>query len=255
MLTTLPTAFFFVAALTVVLTGISKSGFAGGLGVMQVPILSLFVTPQFAAAVVMPILLIMDIWIVWHYRRHWQGRVVAMMLPGAFAGLALGAIGFSWMSAEVIRLAVGIMALMLVAGFVLLGPPAARSRTTPAPVVFSLGAISGFTSFIAHAGGPPVKGYLLSQNMEKSQFVGTNTMFFFVLNAIKTAAYAGMGQLTWCSLQVSAIIAPMLVAGIFLGTYLHGRLDQNSFVKLVYGFLALTGVKLIWDSAPMLLGA
>ena len=252
MLTTLPPLFFATAALCVLLTGISKSGFAGGLGVMSVPILSLFVAPQFAAAVLMPILLLMDLWIVWHYRRHWQARVVALMLPGAFLGLGLGAIGFSWMDPDLIRFAVGLMALLLVASFALQGAPAARPRATPAPVVFALGAMSGFASFIAHAGGPPVKGFLLSQGFDKSQFVGTNTMFFFALNAIKTVAYAAMGQLSLTSLQVSAVIAPMLIVGVLLGTALHGRIDQRRFTTLVYGFLCLTGAKLLWDSVPQL---
>ena len=115
-------------------------------------------------------------------------------------------------------------------------------------MVFGLGMLSGFSSFIAHAGGPPVKGYLLAQRLEKSWFVGTNTMFFFSLNFLKTITYGAFGTLTRDSLTLSLGFVPVLLAGVFLGFRLHARVDQAVFVSIVYGFLALTAAKLLWDS-------
>lgn len=245
----LSAAFFLVAAIAVLITGISKSGFGGGLGVMSVPLMSLFIAPQFAAAILMPILLVMDIIIVWQYRARWSRPVVALLLPGALLGLAVGALMFQAMNADVIRFLVGILALFFVAQYVLRQRKVQQPQQAVAPLVFSLGAISGFASFIAHAGGPPVKGFLLRQKLEKSVFVGTNTMFFFSMNAIKTVAYGAMGQLTAESMKVSLLLSPMLVLGIGLGTLLHRFVDQNIFTKIVYGFLFLTGLRLLWDGA------
>jgi len=169
------------------------------------------------------------------------------MLPGALVGLAIGVATFKWMNADVIRFAVGVLAVLFVGNYLL-------SRKRPAPQgpaaksAFTLAAISGFASYVAHAGGPPVKGYLLRQGMDKSQFVGTNTMFFFSMNALKTVSYTFLGQMSLESLQVSLIISPLLVAGIVLGTLLHRHIDQRRFTALVYGFLALAGVKLLTDS-------
>lgn len=245
----LSAAFFLVAAIAVLITGISKSGFGGGLGVMSVPLMSLFIAPQFAAAILMPILLVMDIIIVWQYRARWSRPVVAPLLPGALLGLAVGALMFQAMNADVIRFLVGILALFFVAHYILRQRDIEQPQQTAAPLVFGLGAISGFASFIAHAGGPPVKGFLLRQKLEKSVFVGTNTMFFFSMNAIKTVAYGAMGQLTAESMKVSLLLSPMLVLGIGLGTLLHRFVDQNIFTKIVYGFLFLTGLRLLWDGA------
>lgn len=245
----LSAAFFFVAASAVLITGTSKSGFGGGLGVMSVPLMSLFIAPQFAAAILMPILLVMDVIIVWQYRARWSRPVVALLLPGALLGLAVGALMFQAMNADVIRFLVGILALFFVAQYVLRQRDMEQSQQTAAPLVFGLGAISGFASFIAHAGGPPVKGFLLRQRLGKSVFVGTNTMFFFSMNAIKTVAYGAMGQLTAESMKISVLLSPMLVLGIGLGTLLHRFVDQNIFTKIVYGFLFLTGLKLLWDGA------
>lgn len=242
-------AFYLVAASAVLITGISKSGFGGGLGMMAVPLMSLFIAPQFAAAILMPILLAMDIIIVWQYRANWDKRTVALLLPGSLFGLAIGATAFQAMNGDVIRLLVGLLAMVFVALFLLRRQHASQPQTTPVPIIFSLGAVSGFASFVAHAGGPPVKGILLRQQLEKSVFVGTNTMYFFVLNAIKTVAYGAMGQLTVGSLKISLALSPMLVLGIALGLMLHRFIDQSVFIKIVYGFLFLTGLKLLWDGA------
>lgn len=247
-------AFFAVAVLAVLLTGLSKSGFGGGLGVMAVPMMSLFVTPQFAAAVMMPILLAMDLLIVWRYRLTWDRRIILGLLPAALFGLGLGSVSFQYMDANTVKFLVGLLAAFFVLQFLLLRHRGQPLGHTPRPVVFALGALSGFSSFIAHAGGPPVKGYLLQQRLEKSWFVGTNTMFFFTLNFLKTIAYGALGTLSTSSLKISAILSPILLLGVFLGFRLHKVVDQNIFVKVVYVFLALTALKLPNDSVSAFLG-
>ena len=246
-------SFYLIAVFSVLLTGISKSGFGGGLGVMSVPMMSLFVSPQFAAAVLMPILLVMDILIVFRYREHWSSQVIATMLPGALIGLVLGAFMFRWMDANAIKLIVGILALVFVLQFVVGRYGLRHVRKPSALTGQALGLVSGFASFVAHAGGPPVKGYLLQQNLDKTDFVGTNTMFFFTLNAIKTVAYGSVGTMGMESMLVSLILTPFLFIGVFAGAKLHRFMDQNIFFLVVYGFLALTAAKLLSDSIPALI--
>lgn len=245
-------AFFAVAIVAILLTGFSKSGFGGGLGVMAVPMMSLFVTPQFAAAVMMPILLTMDVLIVWRYRSTWERRIILALLPAALVGLILGSLTFQFMDANTVKFLVGLLAAFFVLQFAMAGNKDTARAETPKFVVFTLGLLSGFSSFIAHAGGPPVKGYLLKQQLEKSWFVGTNTVFFFSLNFLKTVAYGAFGTLSMSSLQVSALLSPVLLVGVFLGFRLHKLVDQQVFVKVVYGFLALTAIKLLYDSAVVL---
>lgn len=246
-------AFYGVAVSAVLLTGFSKSGFGGGLGVMAVPLMSLFVTPQFAAAVMMPILLAMDLVIVWRYRMTWDRRIIFSLLPAALLGLFLGALSFQFMDANTVKFLVGLLAAFFVLQFVAVRRAGLEISKTPKYMVFILGALSGFSSFIAHAGGPPVKGYLLQQRLEKSWFVGTNTVFFFTLNFIKTITYGAFGTLSISSLQVSAILSPILFVGVFLGFRLHKVVDQHTFVNAVYGFLGLTAVKLLYDSVSAFL--
>ena len=246
-------AFYGVAAFSVVLTGLSKSGFGGGLGVMSVPMMSLFVSPQFAAAVMMPILLAMDVLVVWRYRRTWDLRIIGTLLPAALIGLVIGSMAFQYVAPDTIRLFVGILAAFFVIQFVLTQMGQGDSRATPRPIVWGLGMLSGFSSFVAHAGGPPVKGYLLQQQLEKSWFVGTNTMFFFSLNFLKTFAYGATGTLSSASLHSSALLAPLIFVGVFLGVRLHGLIDQARFIRAVYFFLTLAAAKLLYDGSSALL--
>ncbi len=240
-------SFFLIASLSILLTGISKSGFGGGLGVMSVPLMSLHVAPQFAAAVMMPILLAIDVLVVWRHRRTWKREIVLGMLPAAAVGLAIGSATFQHLNADLLRLIVGMLATFFVLQFMLSSWAKPRPTRTSKIVVWGMGIVSGFASFVAHAGGPPIKGYLLKKDLEKTWFVGTNTVFFFSLNFIKTIAYGASGTLSSASLSASLILAPMLFLGVFLGTRLHRVLDQTTFIQVVYGFLALTAIKLVSD--------
>lgn len=243
-------SFYLAAALSIVVTGLSKSGFGGGLGVMAVPIMSLFAPPQVAAAVLMPILISMDVLIVLRYRKDWDRAVVLTLIPGAAVGLGIGAVFFGTLDADIIRFAVGILAATFVIQYLVQGRAWGQSGSQGRTIVWTLGFISGFASYIAHAGGPPVKGYLLSQNMPKSRFVGTNTAFFFVLNVVKTIAYGSTGTMDWSTLEISLLLSPMLFIGVLLGMWLHAKVDQRFFVRVVYGFLALTALRLLWTSVP-----
>ncbi|MEM8703853.1 MAG: sulfite exporter TauE/SafE family protein [Pseudomonadota bacterium] len=245
---TLPLSFYLVSAAVIFLTGLSKSGFGGGLGVVSVPALSVFVEPQFAVAVLMPILIGIDVLVVWRYRHDWRQDVVYAMVPGALFGLALGLVTFQWMNADLIRLIVGLLALAFVAQHVFARTRQVVSGADRRSGAFAFAALSGFASYVAHAGGPPVKGFLLRQQMDKSVFVGTNTMFFFSMNALKTVSYTLSGLLTFDSLMVSLSVSPVLLLGVAAGTCLHKHVNQRLFTALVYGFLTLAGVKLLSDS-------
>ena len=246
----LPLSFFFLSAVAITMTGISKSGFAGGLGVMNVPLMSLFISPQFALAIMMPILIVMDIIIVWHYRNSWDRSIVMMLIPGAVLGVIIGGLTFHFMDANLIKFAVGVISLILVVQFFFI----ARSQIVPKKsgklIPFILGAVSGFAGFIAHAGGPPVKGFLIQQKPDKTEFVATNGAFVFFINMLKCVGYTILGNMTFESMKISLLLSPMLFIGIALGTYLHNLINPKVFTKFVYLLLSIAAFKLLWDSAP-----
>lgn len=245
----LPVSFYVASTVAILITGISKSGFGGGLGVMAVPLMSMFVAPQFAAAVLMPILLAMDVLVVLQYRKAWSRKIVLRLLPGAAMGLGLGAVLFQSLDANVIRFVIGCLAVVFVVQFVLQRRQSSTPRAPSALTTWVLGGVSGFASYVAHAGGPPVKGVLLRQNLNKTEFVGTNTMYFFALNSVKTLAYGFTGTMSQDTIMISLWLAPVLVVGVVAGRWLHHRVEPALFVNIVYGCLALTALRLLTDSA------
>lgn len=241
--------FFLVAGFAITLIGISKSGFAGGLGVLGVPLMALYVSPQLALAIQMPLLILMDLANCWRYWRSWSRPVVLALLPSALLGLLCGAAMFQVADSSVLKAMVGTMALYTTGRFFLGYAVAKKAKQWSYPLISVAGFICGFAGIVAHAGGPAIKGYLLSLNMEKSMFVGTNSMFFLFLNFVKGGIYGALSQYSTQSLMLSLQLVPFLVLGVFLGFRFHKMVSQSVFMNLAYGLLGLAGLRLIWDVA------
>ncbi len=242
--------FILVAVFAVLITGLAKGGF-GGLGLFAVPILSLSISPVQAAGIMLPILIVMD-WIgVWAYRKHWDKRLLLLMLPGALIGIALGGLLAGRVSEDFVRLCVGLIAVTFPI-YAILG---ARLRTgvdrlkNNRPVAWVASTVAGFTSFVAHAGGPPYQAYALAQGLDKRIYAGTAVMFFSVLNAVKLVPYAMLGQFDRTNLMTSAALIPLCPIGVLLGVWLIKRIDQAVFYRIMYGLIFITGVKLLWNVA------
>jgi uncharacterized membrane protein YfcA len=226
--------FYLVAVPAVLLAGISKGGFGAGLGILAVPLMTLRVPPTQAAAIMLPILCLMDIFGIGAYRRTWDRANLTILFSGALVGTAIGAASFRYLDESLIRLLLGIIALAFIASrWFGRGdrPPAPRSLVKGG----FWGMVAGFTSFVAHAGGPPVSVYLLPQRLDKTLFVGTTVVFFFAVNYVKLLPYYWLGQFPQANLATSLALAPVAVAGVLLGIWLHDRIDVALFYRLCYG--------------------
>lgn len=245
--------FYLVAIPAVLIVGISKGGFGGGLAVVAVPLMSLAVAPPQAAGIMLPVLCIMDIYGIWVYRKTWDRRIMALLVPAGIAGIVIGTVSFRYLDDSAIRLLLGVLAILFVVN------EALRRRTTgasarPAPLWISVpvGVISGFTSFVAHAGGPPIFAYLLTLRLEKLVFVSTSLIFFTAVNYLKLIPYAWLGQLNAGNLTTSLALGPLAIVGVGLGAWLNRRINAQWFYRIIYVLLALTGLKLIVDGLGLL---
>lgn len=239
--------FYLAAVPAVLLTGISKSGFSGGVGALTVPLMALFVSPVAAAAIMLPILCVMDVIGIWVYRRRWHRRNLLLLLPGAALGIALGTVTFNAVDENSVRLVLGLISLLFGLSYLARGTGGHGPRQGSAAVGLACGALSGFTSFIAHAGGPPVKFFLLRQNLDKTIFVGTNVVFFFLLNQVKVLPYAWLGQFSRDNLATSLLLAPLAPLGVWIGLRLHRRIPQLLFYRISYALMIVAGIKLLFD--------
>jgi len=239
--------FYLIAVPALLVTGISKGGFGGGLGIVAVPLLALVVSPAQAAAILLPVLILMDLIGVRAYWRRFDGHALAVMLPGAVVGIALGGLAFGVLDERATRLIVGVIALTFVAHYLLGGGRLAPARPPNARLGATCGGVAGFTSTIAHAGSPPAAIYLLPLRLDKTRFVATNVILFAAINLLKLVPYAAVGQLGVRNLATALVLAPLAPLSMALGMRLHDRIEPVTFYRLCYAFVALTGLKLVYD--------
>lgn len=241
--------FFLAAVPAVLIFGISKGGFGGGLGILAVPLIALIVSPVQAAAILLPILCLMDVFSVLAYRGRWVDAELRVLVPASLLGIGLGTALFGYMSAAVIRLLLGIVALTFTLHYALgrtLRPGNEQRRFGRKAGVLAA-ASAGFTSFIAHAGGPPVNMYLLRRGLDRTEFVGTTVFFFAVVNYVKLVPYAWLGQFDTGNLLTSLILSPLAPLGVAIGVWLHRRVNDRIFFGIVYVLLFAVGLRLIYD--------
>lgn len=230
----------------VLLTGISKSGFAGGVGVVAVPLISLKASPTFAVAVMLPLLIVMDVFSLKAWWRQRVDRLLWVMFPPAVLGVGLGYVTYGWFDEALLKLLLGVFSVLF--GLWGLFKPL-RGRVMPGWVGRLCGAIAGFTSFIAHAGGPPLNFYLLQCQLTKQQFLATAVVFLAIINLVKLVPYAMLGLLDMDNLTVALMLIPVAWLGVRLGLIIQKRIDGELFFRLILGFLILLGIRLIFDGA------
>src|SRR5690606_3758364 len=164
--------FYLAAVPAVLIAGISKGGFGAGVGLLAVPMMALVLSPVQAAAIMLPILCLMDLVGVWAYWKKWEGPVLLRLALAAGVGIAIGALTFHLLAPWSIRLLIGLIAFGFAANYWvrrIVRSQAPQRQPGPAAGWF-WGGVSGFTSFTAHAGGPPVNVYLLPLALPKTRY-------------------------------------------------------------------------------------
>lgn len=240
-------AFLAVALLAVLITGISKSGLGGGLGQLSVPLMAMFISPVAAAAIMLPILCTIDLFNIWGYRKDFHKGNLIALLPGAMIGIGIGALTFKHVDEHMIRLLLGGLSLIFSLTYFLQQTPLSADSRLGRWFGLGAGALAGFTSFVAHAGGGPVKIFLLPQHLDKKLFVGTQVFFFFVVNQVKIWPYLWLGQFSADNLSMSLMLMPIVPLGVWLGWKLIRVIDGETFYRICYALLFFAGVKLIYD--------
>jgi len=240
--------FYAIAIPVVLLTGISKTGIPGLFGGMAVPLLSLVVSPVQAAAVMLPVLCLIDLFGLRAFWKVYDRRNMPILFTGLAFGIVLGMLVFTWVPRDMIRILIGTIAVVFalnnLVGWARHRPPAQASW--PRGILWS--SLSGITSFIAHAGSPPIMAYLLPQRLDRRIYVGTTVWFFFVTNYAKILPYAYLGQLDLTNLATAFVLLPLVPIGVRLGVVIQGKLDESVFYKVSYWALLGIGLKLLYDA-------
>lgn len=239
-------AFYVIAVPAVLLMGLSKSGFLSGFGSLVVPLLALAIPVPQAAAIMLPLLFVMDgvgLQQLWHERDR---ALLRLLLPAGLLGTGVGTVLFGVLSTKMVAAIVGGLTLLFLAQR-LAFPPHVDAPPPPKPLGFVLGVASGFTSFVAHAGGPPISAYVLPLRLPPLTFTATMAVFFATVNLSKWIPYAWLGLIDLRNMATSLLLLPLAPLGVWLGVWLTRRIRPTWFYRLAYSGMFLAGTKLLWD--------
>nr|WP_281381420.1 sulfite exporter TauE/SafE family protein [Microvirga lupini] len=246
---------FYAAAIpAVTLLGLAKGGFSG-LGMLSLPLMALVVSPVQAAAITLPILIVQDVVSVWAYRYTWDKRNVVILVVGATSGILTGYLLAAQVSDAAIKLAVGLISIAFAIRRLVLERGGREPKAIPADLPRGMfwGWVTGFTSMIAHAGGPPFQIYVMPQRLPRDVFVGTGAVVFALINWIKVPPYLALGQMTAENMATAGALFPVAIASTWAGVLLVRRVSGQLFYTAVYVLLVFVGAKLVYDGAVALL--
>ncbi len=241
--------FYALAVPAVVALGLSKGGFAG-MGQMATPLLALVMPPLEAAAIFLPIMIVQDGFAIWVYRKEWNGRILSIVLPGALIGIGVAWLLAAHISDAAVRVFIGVITIVFVI-YNVVGERAAVKEEEKligrpgVPAGLFWGALSGFTSLICQAGGPPYQMYVLAQKLPKLAFVSTNAIFFATLNWLKVVPYVQLGQFSGKGMATSLVLLPLAIATNQLGFWLVRVTPQQVFYRITLAVMFLISLELV----------
>ena len=242
--------FYAVGLLTTFLMGASKGAFGGGLAIIGIPMMALVTDPITAAIMIAPLVVFMDLFALRAFPPStWSKPDLMWLLIGLAIGIVIG-----WLTFEIVDRRIVILLIALTTlGFTLRWFLSERLRPPPPHGVLpvravGLAIIGGFTTFIAHSGGPPVAMYLMGRRLDKAVFAGTTIAVFLFGNLIKLGPFTKLGLEQPQALAAALVFAPIVPFSVMIGKALHDRLDQDRLYFWCYVLLAVTGAKLLWDS-------
>jgi uncharacterized membrane protein YfcA len=235
------TTILFIAAL---LVGLAKGGL-GPLAAMIVPLVAMVMPVETATGIVLPMLMVGDIFALRAYWREWDMRHIRLLIPTAVIGVIVGALLLTTLPEVILRRILGIFTL-LIAAYNLANETLESLTYTPHPWHgYLAGGATGFASALANAGAPLATAYLLLQKLRPVVFIGTSTLFFAIINLLKLPIYLVMDVLNFNELLDILIMLPLIPLGVWMGRQIIVRINQKAFEWIMLAFLVYLGISLL----------
>ncbi len=236
-----------VIAVVALLIGLSKGGLGGTAGALATPMLALVMPADKVIGLVLPILMLADVFAVGLHWGRWNRKLVLLLIPGSIVGVIIGTVLITNAPTETLRTLLGIIVLIFALYKILeqriLRTLVYQSRDWHGLVA---GTITGFSSALAHTGGPPVSIYLLMQDVTPRVFIATSALFFLILNWIKVPFYLYADLFDIELLRQIAWLLPLVPIGVVTGRWLIGRVDAATFERIIVGLLLINALLLIF---------
>jgi uncharacterized membrane protein YfcA len=239
--------FFFMTGSVAFLIGLSKGGLGGLMGALSTPLMALVMPADQVIGMILPLLMIADVFAVALHWKRWEWRLVRLLLPGAVIGVTIGSFLIEIAPSESLRKILGVIVLVFTVYKIFEKRILHWVRYEPHNWHGWLsGTLAGFASSLAHNGGPPVSIYLLLQDVSPRVFIATSALFFMILNWIKVPYYFYIGLFDFQRLTQIAWLIPLLPLGVVVGRWASSKVDRQVFERIIVALLGITGLLLIF---------
>lgn len=228
--------------------GFSKTGIPG-LSIMFVAVFSNLMPARQATGVVLPLLILGDIFAVVSYRAHAKWSHVLRLLGPTIAGVLLGWVALRMADdRQTTRLIGVLLAVMLAVHLMRKARPSSAEEASHAPLWLAVlaGVFAGFATQVANAAGPVMMLYLLAMRLPKLEFLGTSAVFFMTVNLFKVPFMVQLGVINGSSLWVNLWLAPAVIAGALIGRVVADKVNQRAFEVVALVLTALATAKLLF---------
>jgi len=226
--------------------GLAKSGLPG-LGILGIPLVALVIPGRASTGLILPMLIIGDVFAVSYYHRSAQWVHFWRLMPWAVAGVGIGSVAMNHVSDAMMGPVIGgIVLAMLALHFWRRWQGGAETVPTHWSFAAGMGLLGGITTMMANAAGPIMFIYLLAMRLPKNEFLGTGAWYFLVVNWIKVPFSVGLGLISAESLRLNLFLAPAIVTGALVGVVVARRIPQTAFGTLVEILTAVAAIKLLF---------
>jgi uncharacterized membrane protein YfcA len=235
-----------VAVLGAVILGISKTGLPG-VGILAIPMFAAIMPAKASTGIVLPMLVVADLFAVAVYRRHAEWSHLWRLFPWTIAGVVAGYFLMGVIDDRQLRPVIGAIVLtMLALNHWRQARPGSEPHI-PTHMAFgaTIGLLAGLLTMLANAAGPIMIIYLLAMRLPKVEFISTGAWYFFFMNLFKIPFSYNLGLINAESLRFNLVLVPAIVVGALLGFKLLRWIPEKPFALAMQILAAIGAVRLL----------
>jgi len=228
------------------LIGMAKTGVAGA-GMIAVPLLAIVFGGRESTGVMLPLLIIADVFAVRHYHKHASWADLRKLLPFAVIGVVIGTLIGGMINDTVFKQTMAIFIFISLA--IMIWQEQTKQANIPSSPWFSanIGIAGGITTMIGNLAGPVMALYLLAMRLPKNVFIGTAAWFFMTINLIKVPFHVFAWQtISTNSVLLNLTLIPAVALGAFIGIKLVALLPEKIFRAFVIVMTAIAALGMLW---------
>src|SRR5882762_2202070 len=224
------------------LLGMAKTGVHGA-GMLSVPLLAIAFGGKSSSGLMLPMLVVADIFGVWYYHRHASFKHLKILFPWAAIGVVAGSVAGNFISEEVFKV---IMAVTIFGSLiVMIWMETGGKEKIPDDIYLGVAAgfLGGFTSMIGNLAGTVMAVYFLSMRFQKNNFIGTAAWFFLVINWFKVPFHVWVWHtINKDSWLLALVLVPVILGGAYLGIILVKKMNDRTYRRFIIGMTFIAAV-------------